>query len=258
MKKLFYSILSAALFTTAIPSVSLCALGQDRGGGDDVAIEFQTAFNSAIRSAPKQISQQFSASDLKQRLSVAKIVGVSTVLKVTIDGVSQESVATNSRNSQLIEVNRDRWMQIRNWHIKEAIALHEMLSLQGLESSGKYPISSQYLMVSHISSGVIESASLSSKYEPVFGGAADQAKAKAQLNANCKNLNGMVRDIRAIIAEARFEMETTRDLLLSRDTLDQAGSILHQYGLCTQGGATYLEIMGDLGRAGQFIGQGGN
>jgi hypothetical protein len=61
------------------------------------------------------------------------------------DGTSQESIALNFPTSGRIKVNRARWEHLSNEFVRRGIALHELLGLKGIESTGNYPYSSRYL-----------------------------------------------------------------------------------------------------------------
>lgn len=128
-----------------------CAMSRaegTRGGGDEVALEFHAAFQQAkqnllVRQPDLVTSQEWSQLDIK--LAEARILVVNRPLLVTLNGVVQESIATNNPVDNTIEINRTRWKAITDNHLKEAVTLHEIRSLLGLESTGHYPVSGRYL-----------------------------------------------------------------------------------------------------------------
>ena len=125
------------------------------GGGDDVALEFAQAFDKAfneIKANDPDLYNQIAAANLPDLLKSAQILVVNQPLKVTYNTLEQESVATNTPASKWIAINRFRWQQIHQAHIREAVALHEVASLAGLESTAHYPISSGYLAKMSLSS----------------------------------------------------------------------------------------------------------
>ncbi len=56
-------------------------------------------------------------------------------LRVQIEGVSQPCVAINEAKYNRITVHAQRWQEIKNPFAKTGIALHEFLSLVGLEAN---------------------------------------------------------------------------------------------------------------------------
>jgi len=63
-----------------------------------------------------------------------------------IDGqVKQESAAINYKNPDTVVISEARWNGIHNEAIKQALALHELTSLAGIEATGKYPVSGRFL-----------------------------------------------------------------------------------------------------------------
>lgn len=112
------------------------------GGGTDVGIEFRSALQTALINLTK-INPQVSQS-LKRKKIEPKIIVVQEILKVVNDRDVQICVATNEPGTGTIRINRASWSQIKNIHAKEGLALHEYLSLLGLERTGNYAISGPY------------------------------------------------------------------------------------------------------------------
>lgn len=131
------------------PSFDLQLMGgSDASGGDEVALEFQRSFSVAINKLSKQKSELFktiSISKLFEKASEAKVVIVDDVLDVKLKDIIQNSVATNTKSTNTILITRSRWNSIKQEWLKEGIALHEILSLAGVEQTGYYPISSRYV-----------------------------------------------------------------------------------------------------------------
>lgn len=118
------------------------------GGGDDVALEFQSSFKAAIsriKSSKNSLLREVSKINFESKLPNLKVATVTTLLETSIDDLTQESTAMNYLQNQLIKINRERWNSIINPFLKEGLALHEMLSLIGKEGSGNYKYSSQYV-----------------------------------------------------------------------------------------------------------------
>ncbi|RZA09913.1 MAG: hypothetical protein EOP11_00120 [Proteobacteria bacterium] len=115
---------------------------------DPVVADFEAAFaraESAILSEMPDLQNEIPLSRLSELLRSARIEGTEEVLLVTAGEGEQESVAVNEPANRFILINRARWAAIASEHVKEAVALHEALSLAGLESTGAYPFSARYL-----------------------------------------------------------------------------------------------------------------
>lgn len=152
-------------------SVSLLALnvnatgggGSEAGnGGDEVSLQFEGAFKKSLVEMKKRNDPFFKEVlniSFSQRLPALKIMTVEEPLDVTVNGVTQECTAMSFPANQLIKVNRTRWGDISTSAIREALALHEVLSLLGMEGTGNYKFSSRYLMVSNIPAELINQAS---------------------------------------------------------------------------------------------------
>ncbi|OYZ21209.1 MAG: hypothetical protein B7Y39_09735 [Bdellovibrio sp. 28-41-41] len=137
----------------------LLSLGQDRGGGDEVALEFQRAFAVALRKLKNeqpQVFQKFSIEKLEKRASSINVIVVDDALNISVKEIIQNSIATNARSTNTILINRTRWNAISDDWLKEGIALHEIASLEGLEQTGYYPISSIYVSLMGGSSNSLE------------------------------------------------------------------------------------------------------
>jgi len=131
-----------------------------RGGGDEVALEFQNAFARAIQNIkankPELLKPQ-ELNDLVAKANEANIVVVDTPLTTTTeDGAVQFSVAVNDPGQSRIDINRKRWNAIINPHIREALALHEIASLLRIERTGKYKVSSEYIRAFSLDFKVLE------------------------------------------------------------------------------------------------------
>lgn len=140
-----------ALFLAAIlaPGLVLGTEGNEGGhGGDDVALEFVESFRIAVRfmeHSQAALYRELGGTRLREALRNATILATDEDLEVSVEGHRQQTVAKNFFDTRLVLVNRARWAAIRDPHLREAIALHEILGLMGLERSGFYEYSSRYL-----------------------------------------------------------------------------------------------------------------
>lgn len=117
-------------------------------GGDEVAADFSQSFVRALdnlRQQQPKIYKTLVKRNLESLLNETHIMVVERLLRVTVGSTEQDSVAINYPKDKIVLINRARWSRIHNRHLKEAIALHELLSIRGLEKSGRYGISARYL-----------------------------------------------------------------------------------------------------------------
>lgn len=118
------------------------------GGGDEVGMMF---LSSALGVAVEIKDQAANFPELAgiDLLAVAQSASVTVsdtpLLAKLPDGTSQESIALNFPTSGRIKVNRTRWEHLSNEFVRRGIALHELLGLKGIETTGNYPYSGRYL-----------------------------------------------------------------------------------------------------------------
>jgi hypothetical protein len=117
-------------------------------GGDPVALEFQDSAEIAVGEVEADIHDfpSLQGKDLESVIATTKIIVSEEPLYVQSGEVRQESAAVNSKSpSNMILVNRARWTAIASQEVKNALALHEVLCLAGVEDTGSYVVSGQYL-----------------------------------------------------------------------------------------------------------------
>jgi hypothetical protein len=138
------------ILALAVICVGLSARAQDKigNGGDEVALEFNQAFSTAIRNINEKLPHLaafLNTKELSAVIAKATILITDGPLPVSLNGIPQSSIATNDVEKQQVLIQRARWKELTNSHIKEALALHEILSLARLESTGQYAHSGMYL-----------------------------------------------------------------------------------------------------------------
>ncbi len=116
-----------------------------RGGGDDAGLDFQAHLQSALSYLQKNNPEIYKTISGKGLRSQPRVIVVDDALDVQFKDLIQNSVATNDPAKGEIYLNRQRWNAIKNDTLKDGISLHEDLSLKGLEQTGFYPISAQYV-----------------------------------------------------------------------------------------------------------------
>ncbi len=132
----------------AVSGSCLAEQGRETGnGGDTSALEFKISAMEAVRDLVTSISDypELAGHDLARIAYGVAVVIVEKSLFVTHGASTQESTAVNYRDQNKIEVNRARWKALENVDLRKAIALHEILSLAGIEETGSYPVSIRYL-----------------------------------------------------------------------------------------------------------------
>lgn len=136
-------------FIVCILGLKVFAGGDHAGnGGDEAGIEFEASFRNAlfnIESKGIHGLQGLVKNDIEKKISNLKIVVVDQPLEIKVGNETQECVAVNFPQNQLIKLNRERWNSIADSHVKEGLALHEILSLINLEHTGYYHYSAIYL-----------------------------------------------------------------------------------------------------------------
>jgi hypothetical protein len=146
MKHLF-SLAMVLLFS--LQSHAVFGGGDHAGnGGNDVGLEFESSFHRAI-DAIKQYKiaglEKIAAINYDSRLTDLKVVVVNEPLVITVGDGTQECVAINYPLKQIVQLNGARWKAISDPKVREGLALHEILSILGMETSGQYPYSGRYL-----------------------------------------------------------------------------------------------------------------
>jgi hypothetical protein len=163
MTKLFFVLLGLA-------AVSGDAFAwKETGGGDEVGLEFRNAFANALRAVKDgTIGGNFSAEDLEKAAEKARVLVVEESLSVSFGGAKQDSVAVNIPADALIKVNRTRWIGLKTEKLKEAVALHEVLSLIGVERTGYYEISARYLEQAGLSGWLVSGVNSGREQRPAI------------------------------------------------------------------------------------------
>jgi hypothetical protein len=133
------------LVTALIQSTAMA--GRISRGGDPTGLEFTQCASSAIAVVQKDTVAypELKGVDLDTILDNAIVLVTDDPLPVEKNGVEQDSVAINYRAPETIVINRSRWDAIATLQIKNAVALHEILGLAGIEDTGVYTISQRYL-----------------------------------------------------------------------------------------------------------------
>jgi hypothetical protein len=129
-------------------SFSSYAGNEGANAGDEVGLEFQASYYSALMEIGEKfadLDERIKKTDVFEIAASVQVVTVNEPLQVAIGEHMQDSVAINNSEKNLILVNRTRWNAIESIPVRKSLALHEILSMAGLESSALYPISSLYL-----------------------------------------------------------------------------------------------------------------
>lgn len=140
---------SKALEQDFLNGVQKLRLGTNSGGGgDDDGIKFQKTIQDALEKLKLRVPEAYKFLKNYQLATFAekvKVIVVDDALDVAVKGYIQNSVAVNLPETGVILLNRSRLNEIHDTNLMEAIALHEILSLKKLESTGVYSISAKYL-----------------------------------------------------------------------------------------------------------------
>jgi len=138
-----------AFLLTSLISLPAMAEGTSiRGGGDELALDFAITLRAAVAEVRERFptwGTELDLAGLEAAPDRTTIFVTSAALVVPAGGGEQESVAANDPSSRTIWINRSRWEGISNGRIRRAIALHEFLSLEKIEGTGRYPYSLRFL-----------------------------------------------------------------------------------------------------------------
>lgn len=135
--------------------------GEDRGGGNEIGLEFHSLISSALATAKKndlKLYQLMQKHNLEMILARSKIVVTDETLYVDTPSGKQESIAVNSPSQMLVQVNKPRWSKLSDTRLKQGVAVHELLSLAGVEKTGVYTISGAYVSSAGLSVAVLNSS----------------------------------------------------------------------------------------------------
>lgn len=134
-----------SIFLTAMSPLAFAGNFNGGGGGTDLVFEFKEAARKAIRELPHHTQlQKLPVKKIARKLESANIIVSEQRLFVKIGNIRQEVAALNYRRRNLIVMNRPMWNSITSNLRKEAVALHEVLSLMELEGTGNYTYSQRY------------------------------------------------------------------------------------------------------------------
>lgn len=139
------AILAGLLLATTAHSVGGFTI---RGGGDEVAVDFMQAAYEAIDEIRKEDPELEVVIDsllLERTIATAEVFVVDEEVSADIPGAMQASLAINDPATKRIWLNRDRWLAIKSPRMRQAMALHEYLSLEWAERTGSYRLSMRYL-----------------------------------------------------------------------------------------------------------------
>jgi ankyrin repeat protein len=239
MNKIELSFLASGLVAALVTQP--CFAGTERGGGDPLALEFKATAEVALKNLQSMNGAPFSSvniTQLQSKINSAQILISDQALSVSQGGVTQDGAAENRPNQNMIIINRTDYQKIGNAVVEQALALHEFLSLEGLESTGKYPISGQYL----IALGGATPKTSTQKIGSATKSIATQTLC-AEPNTDASMLFSMIADsgtspdaiksylqnhIVAVNA-VNDQCETSFDYSIDRDRTDAFGVLFNQY-----------------------------
>ncbi len=131
--------------TPASPAPAQNAGPGDGGGGTDVAFDFQQHARQALEEIPRyEQLKELNVKDLEATLNTAKILVTEKPIIISEGSDQQEVVAKNDPDSKVITIHGSKWKAIYSLAKKESLALHELLGLMRIESSGDYKWSQKY------------------------------------------------------------------------------------------------------------------
>lgn len=136
-----------ALFILLSSAAASAKEGRDGNGGNEIGLEFRqlgAKAIAAVRASPA-LYPELAGLDLAARLEGASVIVSLEPLYVKKGNLVQECTAKNYRDPDTILVSQVNWKRIRGEPIKQALALHEVLGLAGVEGTGDYRVSNRFL-----------------------------------------------------------------------------------------------------------------
>lgn len=129
-----------SLSSAAVPSAV-------QSSDQEMVQEFKTAAYSALINTCFNFQKRSSIFCEKEiwDLSSLKLIPTDKPLSINSGKAIQDCTAVNEPATRTIYIQRNRWRSIQDLHYKEGIALHEVLSIYGLEQTGDYSLSSKYI-----------------------------------------------------------------------------------------------------------------
>lgn len=136
------------IFLMVFTQLAVAQIDRKGNGGNEVALDFLRSAKRvlAIYGGELKTFAQLKNKNLGETLEKTKLLVSSTPLTVELRGINQEVTAVNFKRPSTILINEKRWLKIKEDAVKEALALHELLSLVGVERTGVYFISKNYLV----------------------------------------------------------------------------------------------------------------
>ncbi len=121
-------------------------MGRESHGGDSLGMEVVSAIEAGMAKFRKLDGGfPLTQNEAQRTLSLLKVIITDDTLEVEHDGNQQISSAINfiqKDGTPVIKVNRAQWKQLTS-NMKDALALHEFLSLHGLERTFVYKYSAR-------------------------------------------------------------------------------------------------------------------
>jgi hypothetical protein len=147
MTKFFYTLLFVLLSAQGAFAASADSGWTVGNGGNPIALDFLQNARAAVAATQKDPVDypQLQNVNLDSLLENADILVSATPIYVKKNGIEQRVAAENFPDSDSIWIDQDFWTELNDTAIKQALALHEVLGLAGLEETGQYPISQKYL-----------------------------------------------------------------------------------------------------------------
>lgn len=186
------------------------------GGGDEVGLEFQKVLQDVLEEVRVQMPSLFEVLKRNNLQGLAvnlKIVVADDELNVGYMAYIQDSTAANLPETLTILVNRKRWLAITDYKLKKAVALHELLSLAKLESTGSYSLSSKYLADQGLAEDYLDTVMMPQKKKSA--GIAPRGVPRYEKSFDQQKFEEMKKTERkiALICEAYFKKVTNTELV---------------------------------------------
>lgn len=121
--------------------------GNSGGGGDEDGLDFQRTALQALKGLETNLPEVYETLrplELENYIDAMSVLVIEEEIDVEAQEFFQNSIAVNFPDSLTIILSRPRWKSVQDQGLREGIALHEILSLARIESTGNYTISAKY------------------------------------------------------------------------------------------------------------------
>jgi hypothetical protein len=121
--------------------VSAFAGPRDSGGGNDLGLDFESEAMRGIQNLSSAEADDTLKQKMRAVVASTKFIVVNQDLYVKINGDTQPALVINDPSANTVTINGNAWPKLSSEPQRQSLAVHEVLSLMKIESTGDYHIS---------------------------------------------------------------------------------------------------------------------